>query len=323
MKNYFLMVLLALGSALPVETAYADGGDGFGQVFNVLFGSRDAKQKLQTCEDGGSNSGLIGVVNSFFCHMEKDMGITGPTSGVTKVFNDSGGAMSVRAQIIAGDVVISGVTYSHQARVWVCTTGCTLAANFARAIYIAFSYDKDALVNKGYLLMEPDRFDGGSSSALKLIYNVGESVGTKTIVAHGKFSDGATTIRMYADGSKSSNVTSITVLMHDSTNGGMRVAARVNESSNVGGVYFEAPVGAGFSGSGVATVNNSAANDDKSASAMCFSRQESTTDYSYSPAGGTCTLPTFPNKTITDLSDDSQGDVIDYTGLMDANPSSI
>jgi hypothetical protein len=315
--KYFLTLLV---SFFVTATAHAHGGDGFGQIFNMFFGNESDRHAVATCDSVDGKGGILGVVNGFFCHMEKDMGIKGVTTGVTKVM----GNMSVRAVVTAGAYTVNSVNYDYNAQVWVCFSPCASTASFSRAINFYFSYAADKTINKGQMLMNPNAFQSGGSatSALNIQYDVGTSTANKTITAKAIFVDGTVTQRIRVDGDKSANLTGVTGVMHNGTNG-FRFAARLDTVANTGGVYYEAP---GATGSGTAALNAGLAGDDKTSSSMCFSRAPSGSDWTYTPGATGCTVKIFPADSNATVSGYTTASILTVSTLwegMTANPSSI
>ena len=301
--------------------AHAHGGDGFGQIFNSFFGKEADRVAGATCDAGDGKGGLVGIVNGFFCHMEKGMGIKGVTTGVTKVF----GNMSVRAVVTAGAYTVATINYNYNAQVWVCYTGCTATSGFNRAINFYFSFVNDKTVNKGHMLINPNAFEssGSATSAMNLQYDVGTGTTNKFVVAKVIFTNGTVTQRMRMDGSKTGNLLGATGVMHDGTNG-FRFATQLDTAANSGGVYYEAP---GATGPGTAVLSPSTSGDNLSSSSMCFSRVASGDDFIYSPTGSTgCTVKVFPSDSNTAVSGYTTNSVLTIGTVwesMSANPSSI
>jgi len=312
--------ILIITSFIFSLNAYADGKDGFGQIFNMFFGNEAERSAVANCSAADGQGGILGVVNGFFCHMEKDMGIVGVTAGVTKVM----GTMSVRAVVATSVAVVDGVAYDYNAQVWVCHSACTVASNFNRAINFYFSYATDKTINKGHMLMNPNAFEaaGSATSAMNLKYDVGTSTASKSITAKVIFVQGTTTQRMRMDGSKAGDLLGVTGIM-DNGSSQFRFASQLNTALNTGGVYFEVP---GAAGPGAAVPNTSLANDDKSSSSMCFTRVAAGDDWTYSAVAGSCTVKAFPPESATDVGAYSSNGVLTIGTLwesMSANPSSI
>lgn len=317
--KYFSALMISLFLALP---ASADGGDGFGQIFNMFFGKESERKALENCSAADGQGGIMGIVNGFFCHMEKDMGITGVTAGVTKVM----GTMSVRAVVSAGSYSVSSVAYDYNAQVWVCHSACTAASGFNRAINFYFSYASDKTINKGHMLINPNAFESGGSatSAMNLQYDVGTATVTKSITAKAIFVQGGVTQKMRIDGSKASNVVGVTGVMHNGTDG-FRFASQLDTTANTGGVYFESPSGA--AGPGMGALNSAAAGDDMTSSSMCFTRAATATDWTYTATGSTgCTVKIFPADSNAAVNGYTTNSILTIGTLwegMTANPGSI
>ncbi|MEK7358490.1 MAG: hypothetical protein AAB250_18745, partial [Bdellovibrionota bacterium] len=196
----------------------------------------------ESCDGYG---GLIGGINSFFCHMEKDMGITG-VGGATKTF----GSYKVRAEIAQTSTTINSVTYDYTGSVWICSSSCTVASNFSRFYFIAFSFDKAAGINKGYALNIPGMFEGNTSDAMEIVYDLGTASSSQSIEGKGIFTNGGTAHKMRVKGVKTSTSFKMNVAMHDGTNG-FRFAmsgAPPSTTSNYYNMYYEATGGSGSDG---------------------------------------------------------------------------
>ena len=302
-KNILLSLTL-ITCLIPGQQVRAHGGDGFKQVFKSFFGSEGAKKRSSRCDmaDTDSNSGLLQTVNSFFCHMEKDMGIKGVTTGVTKVF----GSKSVRASVTAGPFTVNSVSYAYQAQVWVCNSACTSTSAFSRAINIYFSYSPDKTINKGDMIFDTGAFDSTfGQNGLHLTYDVGSSTATQTMSARAVFQQNGTQQELRVDSSKTGNVLGVTIVVVSgataTTANSFRFAAQLDTSLNTGGVYFEVPTTSSASGAGVAAVNISSASDSKTASSMCLARvADGVDDWNYTTTGSTgCAVQSFSSDSAT------------------------
>lgn len=241
---------------LAVPAMAGTGSDG-NQFFEMVFGNpnqrkavRDRNQSnnlnLESCEGYG---GFMGAINSFFCHMEKDMAIKGVGSA-TKSFVGPQGSMTVRAEVTQSSPTVSGVVYTYEAKVWVCTATCGSTGSFNRAFYLAFSYDAASGVNKGYALMEPGKFDNQTGSAMEIVYDIGTSSTTQDVAIKAVFvNSGGTPFKIRAKGQKTSTSMKMNVVMYNGTyQNRVAIATTPGEASKYLNMYFENSAGSGASG---------------------------------------------------------------------------
>lgn len=252
-----LLICIVLSSLFP-SVSLAQDATGGNSFYEMVFGNPDQRNRARDGKDGasvGSEScdgygGIIGGINSFFCHMEKDMGITGP-GGSTKDF----GSVKVRAEIAASSTTINSVTYDYVGSVWICDTGslnCALTTNFSRAYYIAFSYNNATGVNRGYALTVPGIFDGNTNDALEIVYDIGTSSSPQTIVATAVFVSGSDTFKMRVNGSRTSSGFQLNLSGHNGSTG-FRFAMSgappsVSGGANYYNMYYEGNGGSGSNG---------------------------------------------------------------------------
>lgn len=312
--------IAALALSLYPNTARSDGTDGFGQIFNAIFGSEEARKKSKEsqdstkCDRDGADFGLIDAVNSIFCHLKNDMGINGVGSA-TKTFEQQ----KVRAEIAGAEGVgaytIAGIAYDYQAKVWVCSTAssaCTDVSQFGKVMNLTFSYKSDNTVNKGYLVMDPVPFSGGAagSSGFSIVYDLGSAATTPSITAKVLFVQGSQTFKLRADGTKTAAGVLTATILFDQGGLGARVSARADTVANTGSIYAEFT---GCSGTGCATLSTTAVSDTPTGYA-CFSRTKSARDFTYTIAGGSCTAPpAFPSQSLTTVR------AYTATGILDAD----
>lgn len=341
-NNFIFKSLVVILLTLLPKLVHADASDGFGQIFNLFFGTESSRQNSKTCDGGMSDGGVLSIVNGFFCHMEKDMGITGTTSGVTKTFQD----MKVRAVVEGssggGAYTVDSVAYDYRAQVWVCLTSsssCAATTNFNRAVYITYSYKSDNTINKGHMFMNPGAFSG-QSSAMNLKYDLGTSTATKTSTLKMKHTAGGQTFSMHGTATKTSaGIVKVNMVAHNGTFA-FRFVGTLDETNNMAAVYFETPNSAFCSGTGCATVNTAMTGDTLSVSSngLCTSRSRTSTDWAYTAvANSNCSslsFAAFPPVSATDAGNYSTT-ATDGTGIlvpaangslyngMTANPSAI
>lgn len=308
-RSFFIFISLSMTLGLvgfnPQAHAAADDGIGF---FEMLFGGPSARSaaKSHTGSTSGEScdgyDGIMGMVNSFFCHMEKDMGIT-TIGSKTVVFQSS----SVHASITeASNTVTIGsrsISTTHLGQVWVCSSACTVASNFSRMYYIAFKYSGSGAVNLGYVVAEPGSMGGETGSAMSLLYDVGTSTTTKFVDVQARFTSAVTSFKMRAVGESTGSVMNINFAGHNGTNG-FRFAGSTDQSASPQyfKMYFEnGSVGAGTDAVNTASTGSGALTPSSTA---CFSATETGTAMSTSStADGNCsglTLKHFDTLT-TDL----------------------
>ena len=334
MKHFSKILYVSVGIlafTFTISQAHADGGDGFKQVFKAFFGSEGARDRSVTCDmsDSDSGEGLLEVGNSFFCHMEKDLGITGLNAGVTKIF----GTKSVRAMVTAGPFTVNSISYANQAQVWVCNSNCTSASSFNRAINVYFSYDASKTINKGDMLFDTGAFDSSfGQNGLHLVYDVGSLTSTQTISAQAVYMHEGIAQKMRMDSTKTGNLLGLSGVMiagaSASSTNSFRFAAQLDVVLNTGGVYFEAPATSNSIGIGVAALNLSTANDNKSASSECFNRKsDEGDDWNYVATGLMgCSVMTFASDSATAVGNYTVTTVLTGGSLwngMAANPNAI
>jgi len=264
----------------PISRAHADGHDGEG-FYEMLFGSPDSRNKLHDRADKRENEsscdeydGIMGSVNGFFCHMEKDLEIKGVGSK-TKVF----GNLTVHAEVTpVGVVVFGGVTYNYafEAKVWVCQSNCTVLTNFKRAYYIAFSYAQDGTINKGFVLNEPGVFDGSPGSGLLIHYDLGSSTAVQFVRAKAIFTHGGLPpTKMDAYGEKTSSSVKLNVAGVDGSSAGAGFRYALSTSAGIDqkffNMYFES---AAASGSGTAALDAAALNPIATSAGFCSQGDE-------------------------------------------------
>jgi hypothetical protein len=321
-----LIMTTSLATSLATSPSAFAGGDGFASMFTSFFGTEKGKAAMQNCDQNGADASIISGVNSFFCHMEKDMGMTGVGS-VTKSITSDGHTMSVHAEITGGaggaSIAANGTTYDYLANVWVCTSGCTNASNFNRVISLAFSYVADKTINKGFMVQDSGAFQGSAgTSAMTLSYDVGSSTTNKIIVAKFVNDFGGQVQKARFDGAKSGNTMTVTGLMVQgasaTTANSMRFSAKIDTVADTASAYFEAN---GASGTGAATPQLGASSD--SPTPMCLSRTRSATDFDYKSAGGSCTVAAFPSDTLTVVGGYTAAGLAVWNAAMQSHPSSI
>ncbi|MBI2605677.1 MAG: hypothetical protein HYW49_06315 [Deltaproteobacteria bacterium] len=309
-----LMFAFLLCSSILLAPAQALAGnayDGFAQIYNVFFGSQSARDQALTCDVDLNTGGILTKVNAFFCHLEKDMGITSSNVEVTKTF----GNLVVHAKVDGAEggaaYAVDGVNYDYQAQVWVCLlsqAACSATTDFNRAIYIAYSYKADKTVNKGHMLMSTRAFHGESTSGMMLKYDVGDNTATKTVEFKLRHTEDGDTIKIAAKGTKTSAQTQVAMVIHSalSASYGFRFASTVDETNNIGAVYYEAPPTV-CTGTGCGSLSMTNAGDTQAVSSgACFTRARTATDWAYTPAAAdVCSglsFPAFPNQSVNTVS---------------------
>lgn len=251
MKVIFICAMI-LVFGLPASAT--DGSAGLNQYYQFLFGTPD-QENAAISDDGVHDvsqencdgyGGVVGVVNSFFCHMEKDMGITALGS-----FTKTYGNYQIHAEFSLSPVTINSHGYAYQGFVWECDTtsaDCSQTSNFQRAYYIAFSNDPGGGVNDGFLITEPGLFTGQSGTALQLQYDVGSTTPNPFVQVESVFVNGTDTYSLWAYGVKSATNMQLDLAAYDTTaSQGYRFALSstpdFGDTKNFN-VYYEDPSGA-------------------------------------------------------------------------------
>ncbi len=300
MKLY-VYALLCIALAIPAIAKATDGSGGI-QFYEMLFGGPDQRKESRNSESEGTTveveacggyGGIIGGINGFFCHMEKDMGIVGP-GAATKTF----GAFKVHAEIVKTPTTVNSVVYDYVGSVWMCviaSADCTKVANFNRMYYIAFSYGKTTGVNKGYALNVPGIMNGNNSDAMEIIYDLGSATVNQTIKAKASFTQGLKTYTMRALGSKTTTNMQLNMSFYDGTNG-FRFAMSgappsATATSNYYNMYYEAAGGSGSGGFYALDTAGLAA--PATANGSCLVAVESGTSTTTSSGGSNCTSLSF------------------------------
>ncbi len=341
-NHQLLIGCLALGLSFSGHVAKADSDAGKANL-EMLFGSPDSRKKLKDHNDTGSVTkeacdgydGLLGIVNGFFCHMEKDMGITG-LGKVTKTF----GTTSVRAEVTAGgSVTLGGITtaYDYTANVWVCNSACTTASAYVQAFHIVFSYKPDGTINKGFLIHRPGVFDNtGSANGMQIQYDIGSATANQSVNGKMIFSNSGKTFKMRAMGVKSASGLKMNINGHDGTNG-FRFAlsttpAIATSAAKYFNIYAEGPT---YTGVGSYALGAAAQAAIPTSNGGCFSATDSGSTQAFvAAAASNCsslglnafdidnaTVAAFTNSGAT-ASNILQSDTGAWNG-MPVNPSSI
>lgn len=337
-KSLLVTAVIALAAPTVAMAQTATSGAVF---YDMVFGNPNIRKavkdrndrndlRAESCESYSDGS-LLNIVNNFFCHMEKDMGIKGVGS-VTKTFAPPGqSGMTVRAEIAQTAVTINSVSYDYQGKVWVCSASCTSAANFNRAFYIAFSYNTGSGINKGYVLTSPGSFNSSQSgSAMEIEYDIGSGTVTQSVKAKAVFVHSSATHKMRALGQKTSSSVKVNVAFHDGTNG-RRFAMATSPGFTANkyfNMYFEGSGGGGTNGfysldaAGIAAPSTS--------NGFCVSAAETGTALApTSVTASNCSSLSF--LAFDHTSNGAAPKVIDFTASsilgtwqgMSANPSSI
>ena len=270
MKQYIFCLIaltLTMGSARAFAT---DGSAGLNQFYQLLFGTPDQENAAinndgvhdVTQENCDGYGGVIGVVDSFFCHMEQDMGITSLGS-----YTNTYGNYQIHAEFTQTPLSIAGHLYAYQGEVWACnttTSNCSQTSNYQQAYYIAFTNDPGGGVNDGYLITEPGVFSGQTGTAMQISYDVGSSQPNQYVNVQAIFQNASDTYSMWASGQKTATNVQLNLASYDSTNGGVRFA--LSTTPDIGdtkyfNLYFENSSGAttcSSSSNGYCSTDNSA-----------------------------------------------------------------
>lgn len=331
-KGLVLLLTIAM-NLIIAKIAKADGQDGYETIFNYFFGDHQTREHQANCQDtDGPKQGVLGIVNSFFCHMENDMGVTQPTDSVTKIF----GKMVVHASITgaqgANNVAANNVHYDYEGLVWVCTLSdsvtCTDPKQFNRAFYIAWSFNDDRTINKGYVLVDPSSFNPKAqvgTAAMRLVYDIGlatshQTISARVLLPFEKGPGGAQGFSMRAEATLDNNVITVAAVESEGSSG-RRFAGQIDQQSNIGGAYYEAP---NEVGSGTHSLQLTAKNDNESQNSICLRRILSDIDYTYIATGELgCQVPVFPDESVNDVSSYTNGQLLGVWNNMSAHPTTL
>lgn len=269
---------LTAGLVGGAPNAHAAANDAI-SIFEMLFGGPAARTSAKNHsgstagESCSGYDGVMGMVNSFFCHMEKDMGIT-TLGSKTVTFN----GMSVHASISESSSSVTigsrSIATTHVGQVWTCTSGCTSTGSFTRMYYIAFKYGGSGAINQGYVVAEPGVMSGATGSAMSMLYDVGTSTTTKYVDLQAKFTSGVTSMKMRAVGEVTSGVMSVNFTAYFGGNG-FRFAGATDQTAATQyyKMYYEnGTVGAGTDAADAASTGSGTLSPSSTA---CFSAVES------------------------------------------------
>lgn len=323
-------IIMTVLNLVVADIARADGQDGYGNIFNHFFGEAKTRENQSNCEElDGPKQGIIGIVNSFFCHMEKDMGITGPTDGVTKPF----GKMIVRAAIKEniGGIVANGDTYDYEGLVWTCNLSekvtCTNPVEFGRAFYIAWSFNEDQTINRGHVIVDPGTFEdqGSGKSAIKITYDLGlaspaRKISARVLLPYHTGPGGTLGFNMRAEAKLVNNLITVAVVESESATAN-RFAGQIDEITGIGAAYFESD---NATGPGTGKLQRTLKNDDQSSKSVCVKRESYGTDYIYNQTGELgCQVPAFPDESVDDVAAYTAALLLGDWNKMLANPSQL
>ena len=337
-RNYRKMTAIVafalVSSAFGVQSnAHAAANDGI-SFFEMLFGGPSGRHAAKN-HDGTTSGescdgydGILGMVNGFFCHMEKDMGITSIGSK-TLTFQSNGVHASITEASNTITIGSRTITTTHLGQVWICSASCSSASNFSRMYYIAFRYSGSGAVNQGYVVAEPGVMGGESGSAMSLLYDVGTSTTTKYVDVQARFTNNSTTFKMRAVGEVTAGVMNVNFAAHNGTNG-FRFAGATDQSASP--QYFKMYYENGTNGSGTDVVNTASTGSGTltPSSTACFSVTESGSAMSTASSGaGNCSGLSLKHFDVltTGVSGYSQATIWSRSGTlwngMSANPDSI
>lgn len=300
------LITLTAWSIGSVSVAYADGSEGFRQMFERFFGKEDAKDESANCKgsDRDDDRGMLGMVNNIFCHLEKDMGIKG-TGSATKCFNmsmtdngmtqcsnsggDSSASTSVHCEITDN---AAGSTYNKTASCWLCKgSSCSAVTAFNRFMNLSWSYVSGG-TNKGQLLMDNGAFEGtAGQSGMNFSWDLSSDTSSKSVTAkvvHSSF-------KMNVAAQKSGDVRKAQMTFPS-----MRMSVAQDLALKATLINFQS---SGYSGSGVEAVNDSSAVPGTSAQ-KCFTHAKSGRGLAFTSTSGesacsSLTLGNYPADTTT------------------------
>lgn len=332
-----------IGAVLLLPTAALAVSDASGGTvyYDMIFGTAKGRNAARSASQGVTVANescdvydvFLGSVNGFFCHLEKDLGVTG-VGKATKNLQ----SMTIHAEVNATAITINGVAYTGQGWVWICqTASCTNLTQFNRAYFIAFTFDKANGINKGYVLQDPGAVTSqAAGGAMEIIYDVGSASATQTVKLRAIQSQGGGTYAMRAVGSKTSTLFDLNLAIYNSGVGGIRFAmagtppSASGGSSNTYSMFYEYGSGGGTGmtasdGSGItnppaisggfcvsASESGATMTTTGTSSSACSSYSFSAFDYFANTASGT---PSVQALTASGILGTWQG--------MAANPSAL
>jgi hypothetical protein len=319
MSRPLITILLV---ALPAMAN--DGGSGFTSWYNNVWGNSAARVKLAKCEavDDANETGFVGYANNLFCHLERDLNITGPTAagGVTGQFMFASIEVHVHVEVAgeAGSGAYNG--YDHEAKMWGCAVNgpvdCTNLTDYKKFAYVTWSYNADKTVSKGVMVHDQYIQNGTTGLYIKTTWDTGTSTGTKSLTTLEKSSN----YLMLASHVTAGDKVSATIVTYNGSNGdGLRMAMGVDYAAGVAGSKADFHIGSTTATKGdTATLN-------------CYTRVASGDDYDMAPentAGACDSLPTvtYPNVSTDDLKLYTTSDVTGSSGgwtAMSTNPAAL
>lgn len=290
-----LCALAAL--AFPQHLARADASQGMGSsgLFQMFLGTEAGEAASATCSTSSAPSGLIGLVNSNFCHLENDMGIKG-AGEATKVFSGpspSGGTMTVAVKC---DIqALSGQTYADQASCWICSgSSCSATSpdsDFNPFLSMQWTFIKGS-VNKGTMIMDAGAFGGTvAQSGLNVTWDLSTTPsspctgGNGCVTGQAIFNMGGTAnpMAIEVETNPSTNYRAAQIVGGPSAS---EMALNMAENTLTNDVLLNFQMGSsGSCSDGLEPITGSTAPDSCT---ECFTRTETTTDWSYSISTSGC-----------------------------------
>jgi len=149
-------------SLFLTQAAFAAPIDATSAIRSNL-GTQEAITATTSCDVdnmGGEGGGNLAVVNMVPCLINRQAGIHGATTGVTKSMAFDGNSFKARIVIEDAGVTIDGVSYDYEAKIWTCEGTCSAAADFYPAIWMAFSANGNKTTNKGVVVNNFGASDG-------------------------------------------------------------------------------------------------------------------------------------------------------------------
>jgi len=337
--------------ALATTSTFDEGFTNFMELFS---GSPGEQKLTSTCSasDSDSSLGVLGFVNNFFCHLEKDLLITAetPVAGVTGTY---GSTMHVHVEVgQPSNFSVGGVAYTNEGKMWVCqdlgsvkcysgSSGPTTAdaSKFNRAVYIAWTSNTSGSINLGTMIVDTAAFTNTTGDILALTYDVGTADTTTSISAQyvnnhasGTLSDGTS----YSIANMATSMTATQSVVSENLTlvaGGTTAAianserflATVNLSTLGGFSYLEGP---GTTGDGTAvfvSADLTSSSAPASSAAVCSSLalNSALTDYTYTETSScTLTLGSFAD-TPSDVGNYTSTSIATWPSDMAANPTTL
>lgn len=307
-----LVSLMAFTALAFPRHARADASQGMGSsgLFQMFLGTQAGEDASASCTNSSAPSGLLGMVNSIFCHLENDMGING-VGQATKAFSGPGPNGTTMTVAIKCDVTeLAAQTYANQANCWVCSgAGCGTSSPdsaFNPLLSMQWTFNKGS-VNKGTLIMDAGAFGGtAAQSGVNLKWDLSTTPsspctgGDGCVIGNVVFTGGSTQYPMALE-METNPSTDYRAAQIVGGASGSEMAVNMAENTSTNDVLLNFQFGSGgCAGGGMEGITGSTSPDSCT---QCFTRTATATDWSYSTASssscGTLSLQNLPDTATT------------------------